>query len=376
MRIAVNARFLLEGKLEGIGLYTHEVVRRLVKRYPDDTFILLFDRPYSEVFLYGSNVVPVVVRPPARHPLLWWLWFEWMVPRYLRRYEADVFFTPDGYLSLRAELPQLMVMHDLAYLHYPDFIPRTTLWYYRRYVPRYLRRADVVVTVSRATAEDIGRHFPGYVRQMAVAYNGCREAFAPLTEEEIARVRNAYSGGRPYFLFVSALHPRKNAENLLLAYDLYRQSGGNIDRLMIVGRRAWHTRRLEEIYRKMKYRREVLFTGYLAERELAAVTGAAFASLYPSYFEGFGVPILEALHCEVPVITSNVSSMPEVAGNAALYVDPHAVDEIARAMHEVEDPATRARLIEEGRKQRQKFSWDTTATKIGELLHRLGQSTP
>ncbi len=376
MRIAVNARFLLEGKLEGIGLYTHEVVRRLVKRYPEDTFILFFDRPYSEVFLYGPNVVPVVVRPPARHPLLWWVWFEWMVPHYLRRYEADVFFTPDGYLSLRAELPQLMVMHDLAYLHYPDFIPRTTLWYYRRYVPRYLRRADVVVAVSRTTAADIERHFPGYVRQLAVAYNGCRESFVPLSEGEIARVRNMYSSGRPYFLFVSALHPRKNAENLLLAYDVYRQRGGMVDRLVIVGRRAWHTRRLEEIYRNMQYREEVIFTGYLAERELAAVTGAAFASLYPSYFEGFGVPILEAMHCEVPIITSDVSSMPEVAGEAALYVDPHAVDEIARAMHEVEDPATRARLIEEGRKQRRKFSWDTTASKIGELLHRLGQSTP
>jgi len=279
-----------------------------------------------------------------------------MIPRFLKRYRADVFFSPDGYVSLHSSVPQLLVVHDLAYLHYPNFIPRTTLWYYRYFVPKYIRKADAIVAVSRATAEDIERHFPGYVDRIAVAYNGCRESFVPLSKGEIDRVRARYSGGKPYFLFVSALHPRKNAEHLLLAYDLYRREGGKVDRLMIVGRKAWHTRRLEGIYRGMAYRDEVIFTGYLEERELAAVTAAAFASLYPSYFEGFGVPILEALHCEVPVITSNVSSMPEVAGDAAIYVNPRAVDAIARAMHEVEDPSLRRRLVEAGRKQRQKFS--------------------
>ncbi|MCB0635166.1 MAG: glycosyltransferase, partial [Lewinella sp.] len=157
MRIVINTRFLLPGRLEGLGGYTHEVARRLVALRPSDEFIFLFDRPFDPAFVYDERVTPVVVRPPARHPVLWWWWFEQSLPRVLARYRADVFLSPDGYCSLRTACPTIMVTHDLAHLHYPDQIPWLVRSYYDHFVPRFLQRAERIVAVSEYTRRDIIR---------------------------------------------------------------------------------------------------------------------------------------------------------------------------------------------------------------------------
>ena len=119
MKIAINTRFLLPDRLEGFGWYTHEIARRLVARHPEDEFLFLFDRPFDPDFVYAANVRPQALFPPARHPLLWWWWFEQSVPQALHGWGADVFFSPDSYLSLRAKTPTVMTVHDLVPLHQP-----------------------------------------------------------------------------------------------------------------------------------------------------------------------------------------------------------------------------------------------------------------
>ena len=120
MRIAINTRFLLKDKLEGIGWFTFEVVKQLVTNHPEHEFIFLFDRPYDKSFVFAKNVTPVVINPPARHPLLWYWWFEWSVPYALKKHKIDLFFSPDGYLSLKTNVPTVIVMHDLAFEHHPE----------------------------------------------------------------------------------------------------------------------------------------------------------------------------------------------------------------------------------------------------------------
>lgn len=374
MRIAINTRFLLKGRLEGIGHFTREVAQRLVAAHPEHEFLFLFDRPWHPDFVMGPNVEPVQLFPPARHPLLFMAWFEWAVPRALRRWGADVFLSPDNFCSLRTPIPTVLVIHDLAYRHFPKQVPWAHRQYYRHFMPRFARRADRIVTVSAYTRQDVLQAYGIAPERVAVACNGCRPFFRPLSEKEKQAVRDRYADGKPYFLFVGAVHPRKNVHRLIEAWDRFRKMTGAPVKLLIGGRFAWQTGPVRTAWEQAIHRDDIVFLGYLDEDELPAITGAALGLTYTSLFEGFGVPLLEAMHCDVPIIASNVSSMPEVAGPAALLVDPTDVEAIARAMARLwQDDALRARLVAHGRMQRQKFTWDRAAEVVWQQIEAVAR---
>ncbi|MBK6947297.1 MAG: glycosyltransferase family 4 protein [Haliscomenobacter sp.] len=371
MRIAINTRFLLPGKLEGIGWYTYEVCRRLVEQHPQDEFIFLFDRPFDRRFLLGPNVRGALVPPPARHPVLWYLWFEWAVPVALKILKPDVFFSPDGYMSRTSGTPSVMVLHDLAYIHYPEQLPQPVLRYLTRYTKKFLARSDRIIAISHFVKSDILSHFPMEEPRIIVAPNGCREGFEPLEATEQQLVRNQYAGGDPYYFYLGALHPRKNIPRLIEAYSRFREETGANINLLVGGRMAWKTGAILYAWTQSAFREDIRFLGYLPEEELKKVTASALALTYLSLFEGFGLPILEAMRCDVPVITSAAASMPEVAGDAALLADPTQVDQIAAAMAEVwRNPELRESLITKGRIQRETFSWDSAAQKIYSVLEQ------
>jgi len=365
MRIAVNTRFLLTKKLEGIGWFTYEVVRRLVQAHPEHEFIFLFDRPYDPQFIFGKNVTPVVLFPPARHPVLWLWWFEWSVPRALEKYQADVFLSPDGYCSLRASTPTVMVTHDIAHVHLPGHIPAKFRYYYNFFVPRYLRRAERIVTVSEFSKRDIAQHYEIHNEKITVACNGVREDFQPLSEAEKNAVKQQYADGQDYFFYVGAVHPRKNVHRLILAFDTFKKQTQAPVKLLIGGRFAWQTGEVKAAYDTASCKDDIVFLGYIPDAELPRLMGAALALTYVSLFEGFGVPVLEALHCEVPLLTSNVSSLPEVAGDAGLLVNPLNVEAIANGLQQLyNDTALREKLIAAGKIQREKFTWERAAAIV------------
>ena len=201
-----------------------------------------------------------------------------------------------------------------------------------------------------------------------VAYNGANEIFEPIEETEKTKVREQYAQGKPYFMFVGSLHPRKNLARLFPAYDLFRQRGSKEVKLLIVGEKRWWTDEIKQAYESMTFKDDVVFLGHLCAEELHKVTAASYASVYVSYFEGFGIPIVEAFRCKVPVITSNVTSMPEVAGDAALLVDPFDVNSIADAMVKIQDENLRFQLIKNAWLRKKKYSWDTTAESVWQSL--------
>jgi glycosyltransferase involved in cell wall biosynthesis len=359
LKIAVNTRFLLKNKLEGIGWYTYEVLQRLVENHPEDEFIFFFDRPYHTDFIFGKNVTPVVLFPQARHPLLFIGWFEWSVARALKRYKADVFFSPDNFLCLNTPVPTVLVIHDLAYKHFKDHDKWANRLYYRFFMPRFFKKAAHVLTVSQAVASDLSASDKS---EATVAYNGCRKEFTPLSMEAQNAIKRQYTEGGDYFLFVGAVHPRKNVHRLIAAFDAFKTHKISSLKLVICGRFAWQTGLVKAAFDKAVHKKDIVFTGYIPNADVPKLTASAFAVVYTSLFEGFGLPILEAMNCDVPVITSNVSSMPEVAGDAALLVNPESVSEITKAMQFlVENPELRFELIDKGRIQREKFSWDKTA---------------
>ena len=148
MNIAINTRFLLPHKMEGFGWFTFEVVKRIVEQHPEHQFFFFFDRSYDKKFVFADNVVPVVLYPPARHPLLYKIWFDYSVTKALKKYNIDLFFSPDGYLSLKTKVKQIAVIHDLNFEHYPQDLPRSLRKYYKKYFPQFVKKSNHIITVS------------------------------------------------------------------------------------------------------------------------------------------------------------------------------------------------------------------------------------
>lgn len=369
MVVVFNTRLMLKNRLEGIGRFTFETIRRIVQNHPEHQFIFLFDRPFDAEFVFADNVTPVVVWPPARHPLLWYLWFEWRIPAILKKYRADLFVSTDGYLSLRTKIPQVLVMHDINFVHRPKDLPWLTTKYYNYFFPKFARKAKRLATVSEFSRNDIASSFGIDPARIDVVHNGCNTDISPLSQEEIEAVRGKYSSGKPYFLFVGALHPRKNIEGLLSAFEQYKTGTGRIEKLLIVGGQMFKTGTISDMLNRMKYKADVVFTGRILTSELKQVLGGALALTFVPFFEGFGIPVIEAMAAGIPVICSNTTSLPEVGGDAVLYVNPENTEAISEAMLRISnDKELRITLVEKGHLQRRKFNWDNSAAKLWETI--------
>lgn len=371
MKIAVNTRLLLSGRLDGIGRFADETLRIITTQHPEHQFFFYFDRKFDERFIYNSNIQPVIIPPQARHPLLFLAWFEASLPLHFTRTKPDIFLSPDGFLSLTTNVKSVGVIHDLNFEHFPEDIPFLVRKYYSGMFPRFAKKATRIATVSEFSKSDIIKTYEVAPSKIDVVYNGASDIFKPITVAEQQQIRAKFSQGYEYFFFIGTLHPRKNLVNLFKAFDQFKKGNSSGIKLILAGARMWWTDEIRLAYEGMEYRDDVIFTGRVSDQELASLMASALALTYVSYFEGFGIPILEAFHCDTPVITSNLTSMPEVAGNAAILTDPFSIPSIADAMQKMaSDHNFRQKLIEAGREQRQKFSWEQTAGKLWDCIER------
>lgn len=369
MRIGINTRLLLPGKSDGIGKFNAEIVPRLVRMNPEHEFHCFFDRKVDLPFSLPDNTTAHVLPPPTRHPFLYYLWFEWILPRALKKHRIERFFSPDGFLSLRSSVPSYPVMHDLNFEAYPKDLPFFTRGFYKRYFPRYARTAERIMTVSDHSRMDIAERYGVDPERIDVVYNGVGDSFHPIDEERKKRIRAEWSGGAPYLVQVSTLHPRKNIRRLLLAFDRFCKDRDDELKLLLVGKSMWWTREMEESYRSMEHRERVVFTGHMGEEGLNDLIAASEAVLYLSYFEGFGIPVLEAMKAGVPVLSSDRTSLPEVGGDAVLYSDPFSVDAILERMQRIlNDEDLRSDLVEKGLERAREFTWDKVAERVNRSL--------
>jgi len=369
LKIAVNTRLLLRNRLEGIGWFSYEILRRITRNHPEHEFLFIFDRPFDPEFIFGDNVEGIVIGPQARHPILFFIWFEISIPRLLKKHKVDLFFSPEHYIPLRLNVPSIQTIHDLSFEHYPKDLPFAAQKYNQIMIPMAAKKARQIFSVSEYSKNDIANLYDISSHKIEVIYNAAKEDFGPSTAEQIQETSNKYSNGKPYYLYVGALNPRKNLVNLFKAFDLVCDKKGNEHKLIVVGNKMYWTKEIEQTYNNMVFKEDVIFLGHLDTANLNQIYGAALALTYVSYFEGFGIPIVEAFRSHCPVITSNVSSMPEVAGDAALLVNPFEADDIARAMVQIADSdKLRHRLIEKGKQQLKRFNWDSSAQKLWKHL--------
>ncbi|HRO74904.1 MAG TPA: glycosyltransferase family 1 protein [Crocinitomicaceae bacterium] len=368
MRIGINTRFLLSNKMEGFGWFTFEVVKRMVEQHPEHEFVFFFDRPYDEKFIFGKNVKPVVLFPPTRSALLIISWFECALPRAMKREKIDLFFSPDGFLSLRSKVKQIGVIHDLNFYHRPQGLPFRYRLYFNYFFPKFTRKATKILTVSNYSKDDIVQTYNVDPSKITVAWNGVSDIFKPISDEEKQQTKIRYTEGENYFLFVGALHERKNLKTLLKAFQQYKEQG-KPEKLLIVGANLFSDKSLNLNAVSKEYQQDIHFTGHLKIEGLARVTASATALVFVSCFEGFGIPLVEAMRCGTPIIAGNLTSLPEVVGDAGILVNPFDATEIAKQMQFVaENKTVQAELSAKGLVRSTVFSWDKTANIVWEVI--------
>ena len=377
MRIAVNTRLLLKNKLDGIGWFTAETTKRIVLEHPEHEFYFFFDRSYNPDFVYADNVHPVVLCPQARHPVLWYLFFEVSVRRALEKYKIDLFLSPEGYMSLGSKVPTLMVIHDINFEHGSNYLKKSHQKYMTYFSPQYARYSTRIATVSEFSKQDIVDTYHIEPEKIDVVYDGAHSDYRPIDPELKQRTRNEFTQGSRYFIFISTMIKRKNLATLLTAFDLFKQNDTGGMKLVVVGQRVWWQDELKDAYNRMEHKEDVIFIGRAESETLARLLGSAEALVYPSLFEGFGIPIIEAFQAEVPVITSNCTSMPEVAGEAALLVNPTDSRSMSEALGKiVNDPTLSFDLVQKGRERRKCFSWEKTSSRLWDsMMKTIGERT-
>ncbi|HEX5654821.1 MAG TPA: glycosyltransferase family 1 protein [Chitinophagaceae bacterium] len=369
MRIAVNTRFLQKDFPEGYGYFLHETFKRITTAHPEHEFIFIFDRPYDPQFIFSPNTRAVVCGPPARHPVLWKLWYDFRIPLILKKTRADLFVSCDGFCSLATAIPQCLVVHDLSWIHFPSFISKSHLLFYKYYTPKYLQKAARVATVSHFSKKDLITQYGIGEDKIDVVFSAAKTSFHPATGPQMTVIKEKYTNGNEYFLYTGAIHPRKNLFNLLKSFSIFKKKQNSNFKLLMAGRLAWKYDQFVKDLQRYKYRKDVILAGYLPEEELVQLMSAAYALVYPSFWEGFGVPVLEAMRSGVPVITSVDSAMQEIAGDAALYANPASPEDIADKMMLIyKDEQLRTRLIQKGIGQEKKYSWDRTASLLWETI--------
>ncbi len=367
MKIAINTRFLLSGKpLEGLGRYTLEISKNLVLSHPEHEFYFFFDRPFDDQFIFAKNVHPIVINPAARHPFLFYVWFEWQIPKYLKKYGIDVFFSPDNFLSLKTDCPTVLTIHDLAFLHHPKSIPLLARKYYQYFMPKFVYKAKHICSVSNFVREDLAKEFSVSLEKITTIYNALPSTFATI-------IPNSSTKEQKYFILAGSINPRKNTFNVLSAFDDFCTNYRRDFKIKIVGSfMDKPDSKLNDLIQKMKAENKLIHLSNISDELLIEEIKGSSGLLYLSLFEGFGLPILEGMACGAPVITSNITSMPEVAGNATFLADPYDQYSIVNAMRTVvENPELTAEKITLGYQRIKDFSYKKSAEQIYAVLEKV-----
>jgi glycosyltransferase involved in cell wall biosynthesis len=361
-KIAIDAR---KWRDYGIGTYVRNLVRHLAHLDRETTYFLFCD-PADEATLrdLAENFVPVVDSSRGYR-----FQEHVSIPMKLRRLGVDLLHSPHYVLPLLCRRPAVVTIHDCIHLLFPEYLPnRMALTYAHRMMGHAIEHSSLVFTVSEASRRDILRFYPtADPERLQVVPNAIDAAILEHPgEEEMERVKERYQIRGRFVLYAGNIKPHKNLERLINAFGLLKQRAGNDDlKLLIIGDEINKYGALRRRVEAAGVRHEVRFFGFVPDSTLAALYRMASVFAFPSLYEGFGLPPLEAMASGTPVVTSRISSLPEVVGDAAVLVDPYSIEDIAGGLERVlGDDALRATLVERGRIRVAQFSWERSVRAI------------
>ncbi len=367
MRIGIDAR-LIHHQPAGIGRYTRHLMRAISQIDQEDEFIVFQHRRQSEPLIRKSNFRRATLFAPVHTKLE-----QIMLPLELMRFPLDLLHSTDFIPPLHSSLPTVITVHDLAFLHWPHFLTKDSASYYGQ-IDRGVRRAGHIIVPSESTKKDLIRQLGVPKDKVSVIYEAADDSFGPLpiqpTRREICR---RYNLPGKFILFVGTIEPRKNVDGLLRAFrHLLDKYNVHDVGLAIAGGRGWLYEDVVHLIHELNLERNVSLLGRVGDEDLHKLYVAARCHVHPAHYEGFGLPPLEAMACGTPTIVSNVSSLPEVVGDAALMVNPDNWEELAVAMQRLlTDDELHAELREKGLQRARCFSWEQAAEKTLEVYRRV-----
>lgn len=360
----------------GLGRYARTLAEHLIAQdHVNHYGAFAYGAFRAEMLPPSLRALPRVSIPLGARPWRTGVWLAHALgvtfDRFLPR--TDLFHATEHLLPRFKNIKTVFTLHDLIFQFFPEYHLPLNRWFLVNAMPHFLRRADAIIAVSECTKKDAIRFYNVPSEKITVIYEGVNPALAPeRNAERIAEMRAHYAKNQPFLLFVSTIEPRKNIIALVDALRALRQRGYQ-HRLLIAGRKGWLYQSTFDHVKKTGMEALVDFLGFVPDEDLPALYAAADAFVFPSLYEGFGLPPLEAMACGAPVVCSNASSLPEVVGNAALLVDPKNVAEIVAAIERLlTDRALRDELRAKGMKQAAKFSWERAARETLGVYERVG----
>ncbi|NJN99203.1 MAG: glycosyltransferase family 4 protein [Anaerolineales bacterium] len=372
MHIGLNAHLLsLSQSYRGAGIswYIFNLLKNLAGASPDFCYSAFLSEPAFQEPALALHLS----RLPTQRPAARILWEQFIQPLALRQARVDMLHALAFVAPLATPCPFVVTVYDLSFLRYPDAFRPFNRWYLREFTARSVKRARAIIAISESTRQDVINWLGAPPERVHTVYCGVDEAFRPLPAAEVAAFKAAKRLPDTFVLFLGTLEPRKNVDGLIRAYACWRKQEPDVPPLVIAGGKGWYYNHIFSLVESLNLTERVRFTDYVPQSELPLWYNAASLFVYPSHFEGFGLPVLEAMACGTPVITSTVSSLPEVTGNtgAARLVNPADADALAAAMREVmADTDLRAAMSQQALIRANYFSWDKTAHETVEVYKK------
>lgn len=372
MRIGIEAQRIFRPDKHGMDFVILEVLRQLQLKDKDNEYVVFVASGEDRCIESTERMHIVELKCPS-YPL----WEQWALPRAVRRAKVELLHCTSNTAPLHCPVPLVLTLHDIIYLNTPKSKGMSGYqqlgWYYRRWnVPRIVKHCHRIITVSETERINILHRFPDLKDRLCVVHNGYSSCYRPMEEPDAYAISRKYLSDKEYLFFLGNTDPRKNTEGVLRAYNEYLKHSKNPLKLVITGLKKEQVEKLSGSMGIEACLPNIVFTGYVPGEDLPALYNRAFAFLYPSLLEGFGIPVLEAMACGTPVVTSNCSSLPEVAGKGGLLVDPCQAQEIANALLRLEaDKELYRQQVKYGLERSKMFSWEHTADEYARIYSRI-----
>ncbi|WP_310603771.1 glycosyltransferase family 4 protein [Anaerosporobacter sp.] len=379
MKVSIDGQLFLKGEKTGIGWVAHNILSNLNmncnKKYQLNCFVMGYDRGrQQEIDKYkksGYSIKKVKWFHDVIYRMIWnfipipyWFFFE-------RNSQVTIFFNyiiPPGVRGKK-----IAMVHDMSYKAYPETVRAKTRKFLELSLAKTCKRADKIITISEFSKAEIIRYLQVESEKIEVISLGVDTKYynSDYSERDIEKIKEKYNINSEYFLYLGTIEPRKNIERLIRAYGALYEQKKDIPKLILAGKKGWLYDEIFNTVDELKLHSMIEFLGYVDIKDAPKLIKGAIAFVFPSLYEGFGLPPLEAMACGTPVITSNVASLPEVVGEAGLLVNPLDINEIKDAMLRIEtESGLRTQLVEAGLLQAKKFNWEKTAKCVEEILDR------
>ncbi len=375
MRIGINLLPWLPGRRGGLETYDRSLVRALVELGTDDHFVLFLSREAHGAMGVSSPRLQEVVCPiSSRYRPLRALWEQTRFASYVSRSGVDVLFCPHSLLPTRCPVPMVQVVHDLQVFDLPDNFPPVKRAYLHRRLPDSARRAAAIIAVSEFTRQSVIRNLHAPADKISVILEAASPDFTPRSEAEVAATRQRLGLDRPYLLCLSTSHKHKHMDRLVRAFDALKDSWSGPEQLVMAGLPGSGEAEFRAALEQARHRADLVHLGRLPYEQLPPLYTGALGLVFPSCYEGFGLPVVEAMACGCPVACSEAGSLPEAAGDAALFFDSHSDQAVAAAMQRLlAEPELRDDLRRRGRERVKSLTWAETARQTREVLHRVAR---